>query len=71
MTALSTQVGGDHYDKEVQPIEIMYMYKTTPAIGKVLKYVLRYRSKNGLEDLKKARHCIDLAIQLEYGEENA
>ena len=68
MTALSTQVGGDHYDKEVQPIEIMYMYNTTPAISKVLKYVLRYRSKNGLEDLQKARHCIDLAIQLEYEE---
>ena len=65
--ALDTQVGGDHYKKyPVQPIEIMYMYGTTPAIGKVLKYILRYRGKNGKIDLLKARQCLDIAIELEY-----
>ena len=69
---MAHQEGGSHYKKfPVQPIEIMYMYSTTPAISKVLKYILRYRDKNGVEDLKKARHCIDLAIQLEYGTEDA
>ncbi len=68
--ALSKQVGGTHYDRAVQPIEIMYMYNTTPAVGKALKYLLRYRDKNGLQDLKKAAHCVALAIELEYGEHN-
>ncbi len=66
MAALDKQVGGEHYDKPVQPIEIMYMYDTTPAVGKALKYLLRYRDKNGKEDLEKAMHCIELAIELEY-----
>lgn len=65
-SALAQQVGGSHYTKAVQPIEIMYMYNTTPAVGKALKYLLRYREKNGKEDLQKAKHCVELAIELEY-----
>lgn len=30
----------------------------------VLKYVLRYKNKNGLEDLKKAREYLDWLIDL-------
>ena len=30
-----------------------------------IKYLCRWRSKNGIEDLKKARHYIDLLIELE------
>ena len=29
----------------------------------VVKYVSRWRSKNGVEDLRKARHYIDLLIE--------
>ena len=67
MSALDTQVGGAHYKEiPVQPIEIMYMYNTTPAVGKALKYILRYRDKNGAQDLEKAIHCLQIAIELEY-----
>lgn len=31
-------------------------------IGNVIKYVCRYKKKNGIEDLKKARVYLDLAI---------
>ncbi len=66
MKALDTQVGGEHYNQySIQPIEIMYMYNTTPAVGKALKYLLRYRDKDGLNDLKKAKHCIDIAIRVQ------
>ena len=41
------------------------------CIGNVLKYVLRYRHKNGVEDLRKARWYLDRAITLvDVGEEN-
>ena len=34
--------------------------------GNVVKYVSRYKDKNGLEDLKKARHYIDKIIENDY-----
>ena len=33
--------------------------------GKILKYLLHERNKNGLEDLKKARKHLDWLIELE------
>ena len=33
--------------------------------GSILKYLLREREKNGLEDLKKARQHLDWLIELE------
>lgn len=33
--------------------------------GNVVKYVARWRTKNGLEDLKKARHYLDKQIEVE------
>lgn len=34
--------------------------------GNIIKYIIRHRNKNGVEDLKKAKHYIDLLIQFEY-----
>jgi hypothetical protein len=31
----------------------------------VVKYVTRFRDKNGVADLEKAKHCIDMLIQFE------
>ena len=31
--------------------------------GMVVKYTWRYEQKNGLEDLKKARQCIEMLIR--------
>lgn len=64
------QVGGNHYKKLViQPTEYAYKNKLDFFQGNVVKYITRFRDKNGLEDLKKAKHFIDLLIQFEYGEE--
>ena len=30
-----------------------------------MKYVLRHRDKNGVQDLKKARHTLDRLIEIE------
>jgi len=35
--------------------------------GNVIKYICRYKDKNGIEDLKKARHYIDMILEKEYG----
>lgn len=32
-------------------------------VGQIIKYIWRYRWKNGLEDLKKARFYLDRLIQ--------
>jgi hypothetical protein len=34
------------------------------AEGEVIKYVTRWRNKNGVEDLKKAIHCLEALIEL-------
>lgn len=39
------------------------------CIGNVLKYVLRYRHKNGVEDLRKSRWYLDKAIDMHEGRE--
>lgn len=39
------------------------------CLGNVVKYVLRYRSKNGVEDLRKARWYIDKLIDFLGGDD--
>lgn len=67
MKATETQVGGGHYAKfKIQPTEFIYKNDVPFIEGNIIKYVMRHRDKNGIEDLKKARHYIDLLIQFEY-----
>lgn len=66
---LETQEGGDHYKAmKIQPVEFIQANNIGFIEGSVIKYVSRHRSKNGAEDLKKARHFIDLLLKLEYGQ---
>lgn len=69
--ALETQVGGEHYRKQkIQPIEYIHANGLDFIQGCVVKYITRFRDKNGKEDLLKIKHYIDLLIELEYPEEN-
>jgi hypothetical protein len=57
------QVGGEHYKKyKIQPVEFIMQNNIPYAEGNVIKYILRHRDKNGIEDLKKAIHYIELII---------
>ena len=68
MSALNTQEGGSHYkDMLIQPVEFIVKNNIAFLEANVIKYVCRHRSKNGLEDLKKAEHYIQLAKELYYG----
>jgi hypothetical protein len=65
-TVLSQQVGGSHYKNMViQPVEFIEKNNIGFCAGNVIKYICRYKNKNGIEDLKKARHYIDLLIEIE------
>lgn len=68
-TARDEQVGGVHYrSKEVQPWDAMESWMTPEAFqgfltGNVIKYMARWRDKNGVEDLRKARHYLNKLIE--------
>jgi hypothetical protein len=63
---LQTQIGGSHYVKlKIQPMEYSMANNLNACQHTIVKYVTRYKDKNGIEDLKKARHTIDLLIEFE------
>lgn len=65
---LNIQVGGNHYKLAIQPVEYIYKNNLGFLEGNVIKYVTRHKNKNGAEDLKKARHYIDMLLAMEYSE---
>lgn len=63
-SAFDVQVGGSHYkDMPIQPLTYIMANKIPFAEGNIIKYVSRWRKKNGLQDLKKARHILDAIIE--------
>lgn len=80
MSALHTQVAGDHYKgKRIQPVEYIHANGLTFLEGCVVKRITRWRDKPAgkrFEDLQKIKHEIDLLIEMELkyetqGPENA
>jgi len=64
--ALTTQVAGGHYkDMAIQPVEFIHRNNIGFIEGCAIKYQCRWRLKGGVEDLKKARHFIDILIEEE------
>ena len=69
--ANQVQIGGDHYSKlKFSPWDVYRDWMTPEQFsgfmrGSVLKYMIRYRDKGGVEDLKKARHYLDKLIEVE------
>ncbi len=64
-SALNKQVGGSHYrDKGIQPIIYIHANDLGFCEGNVVKYVTRWRDKNGVADLRKALHYLELLIEL-------
>ena len=58
------QEGGDHYSKhKIQPYTFIQTNGLSFFQGNVIKYVVRYKDKNGIEDLKKIIHYCELEIE--------
>ena len=71
MSAKDEQVGGGHYKgMAIQPAEFIHKNGIGYLEGNVIKYVVRHRSKNGAEDLKKAIHYLQLLLTMEYEKES-
>lgn len=69
MSALKKQESGTHYMKcSIQPIEYIHANNLGFIEGNVVKYITRFRDKNGEADLRKIIHYIELLIELEYGD---
>lgn len=66
VSALNKQVAGDHYKtRGIQPVEYIHANKLDYFQGNVIKYVTRWRDKAGLADLEKAKHYLEMYIELE------
>lgn len=58
---LSTQVGGAHYKGQgIQPVEFLERNHFPFSAACAIKYVFRWKLKNGKEDLQKAHHFLEL-----------
>lgn len=77
-SARDTQVGGGHYidnalptrsvqnivrTRRLEPWDVWMAFGLDPWTANAVKYLLRWRKKNGIEDLRKARHYIDELIE--------
>lgn len=61
MLSLNKQVAGNHYsDMAIQPAEFIIQNNLDFCQGNVIKYVTRFRAKNGIQDLDKAIHYIEM-----------
>lgn len=70
-SALDVQEGGGHYkSKGIQPVEYAYRNNLGFIESNVVKYVSRWKEKNGIQDLKKARHYLDILIEFEEQKEH-
>lgn len=66
-TANARQVGGSHYKTGGEEHWDRQWRLFGPAyfIGQITKYVERYQTKNGVQDLEKAKHFLEKLIELE------
>jgi len=75
--ASSRQVGGTHYQHfKIQPYQFCYENNLNNLQSEVISYVARYPFKwkdnvtKQIEDLEKAKHSIELLIELIKNESN-
>ena len=68
MTAFGKQVGGDHYKRfKIQPSKYIAENEIGWFEGNAIKYITRHPFKAGRQDLEKALHYIQMAIESHYG----
>ena len=69
MSSLDRQVGGTHYKQfKIQPLEYALENNLGVCEHAVIKYVSRWQVNGGVDDLRKAKHYIDILIEREIGD---
>jgi hypothetical protein len=67
MSALDMQQGGSHYmNMAIQPVTFIVKNNIPFLEGNVIKYVCRHANKNGVQDIDKAIHYLQLIKELHY-----
>lgn len=70
-SALDLQIGGNHYtNMQMQPISLITRANCDFIQGCIIKYISRYKNKNGKQDIEKCIHYAQLAIELLPDEKN-
>ena len=68
MKSFKKQVGGSHYkDYKIQPVKFIIKNNIGFVEGNIIKYILRFKEKGGVQDLEKAKHYIELLIDSSKG----
>lgn len=63
---LKTQIGGLHYKSfKMQPVELYARVPFNYFQSSIIRYALRFKNKNGKQDLEKCLHISDLGKQLD------
>lgn len=69
--ANKTQVGGTHYKgRKVEHWDFAAANDLDYFQGQITKYVTRWKNKNGLQDLEKAKHFLEKYIELQKAKLN-
>lgn len=63
------QVGGTHYQKKHDLAQFLIENEVMSGEAAVMKYVYRHKEKGGLEDLRKAKHYLEMIAYSSYGKE--
>jgi hypothetical protein len=66
MSANDRQVGGEHYSKHggLQHWDVVRHFDLDYFQGQITKYVMRWKDKGGVQDLKKAAHFLEKYIEV-------
>jgi len=63
MNVFEKQIGGDHYKKmKIQPIEYILENDLGFCEANIVKYISRYKQKNGIQDVEKVIHYAQMLI---------
>jgi len=63
--SLKKQIASNRYKQfKIQPVEFIVKNDIGFIEGNIIKYICRYKNKNGNEDLKKIKHYIDILLDL-------
>jgi len=63
MSVKDKQVGGSHYQLEIQPIDFIVKNNIPFREANVIKYITRHREKNGKQDIEKAIHYLEMILE--------
>lgn len=61
------QVGGEHYQQAIQPVEYIHANSLPFIEGNVVKYISRHKRKGGAQDVEKAMSYCAMLLKMEYG----